>query len=208
MKKNDLLQTLSGCKCYQDYVQAREPEPPAVPETKPPPPRPKRSRIDRTFQKYSRLMAGLLLFSAMFLITPLWIAWPPYGKACFLSLPPMLFCTLSWMAGAWWAWDKDQRVLMAVTLGAMPARMLVVLGWAWLVLKIPGPEIPVIAFVLCLMWHWVLFAIPEIAMMMELSHDKPIVTIPLKHPVPKAILEQVKRRHELRVHLHAPGRRV
>jgi hypothetical protein len=59
---------------------------------------------------------------------------------------------------------------MAVTLGAMPVRMLVVLGWAWLALSIPG--IPVVVFVLCLMWHWMLFAGPEVAMMVELSQSK------------------------------------
>ena len=169
MKRNDLLQTLAGCKFYHDYLQTQE-EPPATPE--PPrqsPPRPKRSRINRTFRKHCRFMAVLLLLEAVLIVSPLWLGWPPYGKAALLSLPPVALCALSWLAGAWWAWDRDQRVLMAVTMGAMPVRMAIILGWTCLALTIP--TISILAFVICLMGHWILFAAPEISMMLELSRS-------------------------------------
>ncbi len=208
MKNGDLLQTLSGCKFYQSYVEAQKCAEPTKTEQPPAAPiaAPKRSRIDRVFKNCCCVLGGMVLFSVLFLIAPLWFCWPPYGKACLLSLPPMILCTLSWMAGAWWAWDKDQRVLMAITLGATPVRILVVLGWAWIVLTIP--EVPVVTFVLCLMWHWVLFVIPEVAMLVEFSYGKQIVRVPEKHMLPKAILQHVKRGHDLQISLHAPGRRI
>lgn len=102
-------------------------------------------------------------------VLPLWIVHPPYGKACLLSLPPMILCALSWAAGAWWAWDKGFQVLMAVTLGGMPVRMILVLAWLWIVTTIPG--VPIVVFVICMMWHWVLLSVPEFAMMLELGRQ-------------------------------------
>ena len=79
----------------------------------------------------------------------------------------MLLCALSWMGGAWWAWDKDRYTFLAVTLGATPARLFLGLGWAWLVFSIP--EVPFFVFVLGLMWHWLIFTVPELAMILELG---------------------------------------
>jgi hypothetical protein len=42
-----------------------------------------------------------------------------------------------------------------------------VLAWAWLVLSIPGISLGV--FLPALMLHWVAFAVPEIAMLLEFS---------------------------------------
>jgi hypothetical protein len=100
-------------------------------------------------------------------VVPLWLVYPPYGKACLLALPPMVLCALSWMAGAWWGSSKNQVTLMAVTLGAIPIRVLLVLVWAWLVFSIPG--MVKLVFVLALMGHWMVFSIPEVAMMIELT---------------------------------------
>jgi len=100
-------------------------------------------------------------------ISPLWLVHPPYGKAFLLSLPPMVLCAVSWMAGAWWAWGRDKYTFMAVTMGATPARLFLGLGWAWLVLSIP--EIPFVVFMIGLMWHWLIFTIPELAMVHEFS---------------------------------------
>jgi hypothetical protein len=79
----------------------------------------------------------------------------------------MALCAGSWMLGAWWAWHRDNYMLMAVTMGAVPVRIFLVLGWVWLVISIPG--VPVLAFVLGLMWHWLVFSVPEMGMLYELS---------------------------------------
>lgn len=170
MRNVDLLRTLSGCRFYQNYLHpedagGRLPSP----ESRPPP-RPEQRWVDQLFRKYSLALGWLLLGSIVLIVLPLWVVHPPYGKASLLGIPPMLIGAFSWMAGAWWAWNKDQRVLMAVTLGAMPIRLFIGLAWVWIVLTLR--EIPVIPFVLAMMWYWILFAVPEFAMFLEVSQKR------------------------------------
>ena len=177
MANNDLLQTLAGCRFHQDYLRTQEapqaaPRPPPTPQTPGSIRRcPKRRRINRVFRKYCLAMAGLFAGSALLIVLPLWLVSVPYGKACLLSLPPALLCALTWAAGAWWAWDKERHLFVAVTLGASPVRMMLVLGWAWVVLTLV--EVPFTVFVVSLMWHWTLFTVTEIAMLLELQPKQP-----------------------------------
>lgn len=170
MDNRELLRTLSGCKFYREYLTAQRPD--GSPAPKPltagsPPPRIQRRLARRVYRKYCALVGILLAAALVLIISPLWLVYPPYGKAFLLSLPPMLLCALSWMAGVWWAWDKDRFVFLAVTLGATPARLFLGLAWAWLALSIPGT--PCCAFVLGMMWHWLVFTVPELGMVHELS---------------------------------------
>lgn len=206
MKNNDLLQTLSGCRFYQDYLQTQEAAKPPTPQEPKPSPLLARRQIDAIFRKYSLLLGGLLVSSVILLVLPLWLVSGAYGRACLLGLPPMIICALSWMAGAWWAWDKDQRVLMAITVGAMPLRILVVLSWVWLVLTIP--EVPATPLVLCLMWYWILFAVPEFAMLMELSQRQQAARVRQKPRGSEVPLEQGRASDEIRVRIHAIDRRL
>ncbi len=175
MDNRELLRTLSGCRFYRRYLEAQqagispshEPTIPAIP-----PRQQKRRHARRLYRKYSAVVGILLGVGVVLIITPLWLAHPPYGKAFLLSLPPMLICALSWMAGVWWAWDKDRIIFLAVTIGVTPARLFLGLAWAWMVLSIP--DLPCFAFVLGLMWHWLVFAIPEFGMAYELSQPPPI----------------------------------
>ncbi len=169
MRNADLFRTLSGCRFYQDYLQIHEGGA-AEPREPPPRPRPPRRWIDQVFRRYSLTVGWLLLGSMLLIVVPLWLVHPPYGKACLLGAPPMIIGALSWMAGAWWAWDKDQRVLMAVTMGAMPGRLFIGLAWVWVVLSIR--KIPLVPFVFSMMWYWMLFAVPEFAMLVELSQKR------------------------------------
>jgi len=174
MNNRDLLHTLSGCKFYQEYLESQKPAErlPAKPKKAAPPDRPlRRRRSRRVYRKYCLLIAALLAGAVLLVIAPLWLVHPPYGKAFLLSMPPMILCAFSWMAGAWWAWDRDRYTFMAVTLGATPARLFLALGWAWLVLSIP--DVPFFVFVLGLMWHWLIFTVPELAMMHELGQMGP-----------------------------------
>ncbi len=125
-------------------------------------------RVRRVFTKYFRLLGILLLGSLTLVALPLWLVHPPYGKACLLSLPPMVLCALSWMVAAKWAWSKGGPILMAVTVGAIPVRLFLLLGWFWLAMSIPG--IAIVVFVLALMWHWLVFSLPEFGMLIELNH--------------------------------------
>lgn len=170
MRNVDLLRTLSGCRFYQNYLQTHDgggspPSHEPGPRSRPP-----RRWIDQVFRKYSLTVGWLLLGSILLIVVPLWLVYPPYGKASLLGAPPMVVGALSWMAGAWWAWDKDQRVLMAVTMGAMPGRLFIGLAWVWVVITIR--EVPIIPFVFSMMWYWILFAVPEFAMLVELSQKR------------------------------------
>lgn len=172
MDNRELLRTLSGCAFYQRYLEAQHPIaplPPKPPDHVPPAKPLRRRRKHRVYRKYCLMLGVLLLGAVATIISPLWLVYPPYGKAVLLSLPPMLLCALSWMSGVWWAWDKDRFVLFTVTLGASPVRLVLALGWAWLVLSIA--EIPFFAFAMGLMWHWMIFSVPELAMMYELSRE-------------------------------------
>ena len=174
MNSMDLLHPLSGS--VDPRLCGREGEPVAPPsatrkegaESRP------RSvserRVKRVFAKYCRLLAILLFGSLALVVLPLWLVYPPYGEACLLSLPPMVLCALSWMAAAKWAWSKGGHILMAVTVGAIPIRLFLLLGWVWLVISIPGVAIAV--FVLALMWHWLVFSTPEFGMLLELSRAR------------------------------------
>ncbi len=175
MRNADLYRTLSGCQFYRTYIEVRE-----AGRTEPEPRQtgsPGRSRPgafvhstarQRIFRKYAGVLVAMVVASAVLVVLPMWLAYAPFGKACLLSLPPMLVCAASWMAGAWWGSEKPPHVLVGATLGLIPLRVLMVVGWAWLVLKIPGMSVE--AFFLAPMFHWIVFACAEVGMLVELSH--------------------------------------
>lgn len=170
MRDDDLFRTLSGCKFYQNYLHTQGSEE-SLPASEPSPvPPPARRWIDQLFRKYSMMIGWLLFGTILLIVVPLWLVSPSYGKACLLGAPPMVVGALSWMAGAWWAWDKDQRVLMAATVGTMPARLFLGLAWVWVVTTLR--EVPLIPFVFSMMWYWMVFAVPEFVMLVELSQKK------------------------------------
>jgi hypothetical protein len=170
MNHRDLTNVLSGCRFY------RRPEENADDQHEPPPEPAdvdgdqRRQSKSRIFKRYCLLLAALVAGSVLLIITPLWLAHPPYGKAFLLSLPPMAVVALSWMAGAWWAWDRGKNVFMVATMGGIPLRLVLVLAWAWLVISIPG--VPVKVFLPALMLHWALVTVPEIAMLLEFSRKE------------------------------------
>ncbi len=180
MNSADLLRTLSGCKFYRSYQQLHDRAQPARARSTtrhghksgcPPDPRTTQDARNRLFLRYCAVLGAMLVGEVVLLVVPLWLVHPPYGKACLLALPPMVLCALSWMAGAWWGSSKNQLTLMAVTLGAIPVRVFLVLVWVWLVFSIPG--MVKLVFVLALMGHWMVFAVPEVAMLIELSGRAP-----------------------------------
>lgn len=174
MRNADLFRTLSGGRFYRTYFEVRQaggkeagPAPARSPDRPSPDSMAVQTARNRIFKRYGLILGSMVLGSLTAVVAAMWLAYPAVGKACLLSLPPMLACAASWMAGAWWGSDKHPRVLIAVTLGLIPLRVLMVLGWAWLVLAIP--EMTVEAFFLALMFHWILFACAEIGMLVEMS---------------------------------------
>lgn len=176
MAKVDFLRTLSGCRFYRTYceVQQDRAAPGGLglarsPGRSVPDPAGVQAARNRLFKKYAAILAAIVCGSLLLIliVVPLWLVYAPFGKACLLSLPPMLLCAASWMAGAWWGCDKPLHVLMAVTVGLIPLRVLLVLGWAWLALAVPG--MPVEAFFLALMFHWIIFASAEVGILLELN---------------------------------------
>jgi hypothetical protein len=172
MDNRELLRTLSSCEFYQNYLEAQGPLAPPRPKpvkAKPSASRFHRRRRNRIYRKYCLVIGALVVGALVLVIPPLWLVHPPYGKAFLLSLPPMVLCAVSWMAGAWWAWGRGRHTFMAVTMGATSACLFLGLGWAWLVLSIP--EIPFFVFAIGLMWHWLIFTVPELAMVNELNQS-------------------------------------
>jgi hypothetical protein len=214
MTRSDLLHTLSGCQFYRTYLDVHtRPKPrPAksrAPKTHPRTARPlptaaERQVGNRVFQKFGLALAILSLGSLVLLVLPLWVAFPPYGRSCLLSLPPMALCALSWMGGAWWARDRGPHLLMAATMGGMPLRICLVLAWTWLVVPLEG--ISIIAFVLGMMAHWVLFTVPELVMLVELGqHDGATRRVPTKRTARKGSVAG-DHRTPVRVRVLIPGR--
>jgi len=167
MTTKELLETLSNCKFHQKYQEAKNPKP--VQEIKKPEINweERREKKNKLFKKYLTIALYSLGILAFFIILPIWLVYPPYGKSFLLSLPPILFITLSWMGAAWWAWDKDKYIFMAVTFGAMPLRIGLGLFWVYICFSIPGINWMILIF--SMMAGWVIFTIIEVAMVREFS---------------------------------------
>lgn len=180
MQTRELLSTLSGCRFHQRYLTVCPHSAhslsrlPARPRAKPffsLRPITASRTSDQVFLKYSALLVGLLVGVVLIVVAPLWAVYPPYGRSCLLGVPPMFLCALSWMVGAWWAWNRDEWLFMALTMGAIPVRIAFVLAWCWLVLMIPG--IALVPLVLAMMLSWTLFSVAEVGMLLELSSKAP-----------------------------------
>jgi len=180
MTTKDLLETLSNCKCNQRYLAAKRFGEP-LPKPKPIIIDWKERKVtkDKIFKKYIRIAWIIFLFSLVLIVFPLFAVHLSYGKAILASMPPMFLMALSWMVAAWWAWDKDRLIFMALTLGAMPLRMGLGLAWCWFIIMVPSVDIAL--FVFSAMAYWVMFTSVEIAMVCELS-NKLVSTSQLEPP--------------------------
>ena len=120
-----------------------------------------------------------VLGSLVFLNIPAFIINVDLGKAFLLALFPMLFMCLSRIFPVWKFFDQ-KAFLLPLTIGAMPMRMGLCLGFIVLV-KRYGAEVDIVALVLGMMFYWLLFSIPGITMMANFtktldftSQDEPI----------------------------------
>jgi len=73
------------------------------------------------------------------------------------------------MAGTWKFFDNHHFLIIA-TLGMMPIRIILVL--TFILMLVQYSDIIIAAFVIGMVIHWVLFAIPEIMMMYQFSRLK------------------------------------
>ena len=105
------------------------------------------------------------LIVLLFVVLPLYVAKPPLGKSILISIPPMLIFTLSWMIPFWKFYNKT-AFLVPITLGLMPFRIMLCIIYCYMMLE-TIPEINPAYFVGGLMWHWILFTIPEINIMLS-----------------------------------------
>ncbi len=119
------------------------------------------------FVRFARILGCMVLASLLLLILPLWIVDASLGKAFLISIPPMLFVSLTWMVPAWKFYDS-RHMMLAVTVGATPLRIAVVVLFSWMLYEY-ATGINFVAFYIGMMMHWILFAIPEITMMHQLS---------------------------------------
>jgi len=125
---------------------------------------------DKLFKKYMLLLLGAVLVSLVFIIAPLWMVHPPLGRAFLLSIPPNVFLAATWMAGAWWAYEKGFGTFMISTMGMMPVRFMVYIPWVYALSKIPSiPRTPLMVGIAI---HFAICLIPEITMLANLNPNK------------------------------------
>lgn len=115
------------------------------------------------FIKHIYILVALMLSSLLGIIVPLWIISPEIGRSVFISLPPMLFVTLSWMIPSW-LFLHNNALLLSTTVGVVPIRIGLVTLFSWIIL-IHAPGVIFYVFFIGMMWHWSLFMIPEILML-------------------------------------------
>ena len=120
-----------------------------------------------------------VLGSLAFFTLPAFIINIELGKAFLLAFFPMFFMCLSWIIPVWKFFDR-KAFLLPLTIGAMPMRIGVCLGFIVLV-KRYSPEVDIAALVLAMMLYWLLFSIPELIMISNFtktldftSQDEPI----------------------------------
>jgi hypothetical protein len=167
MKTRELLAVLNETKTVKTYVALQMPTQYAEPVVEKIDWGERKKMKDRLFFKYSLMLSSILLAAIMLFALPMLVVYPPYGKALLLAAPPMFLIGISWMAGAWWAWDKARSIFAAVTVGATPIRLAICLTWAAMVLSITDVNQSV--FVLSMMLYWVLFTFVEIAMVVKFT---------------------------------------
>lgn len=111
------------------------------------------------------LLASLIVCSFLIVVLPLYMIKPILGKTLLASIPPMLIFTLSWMI-PYWRFRNNNAFLVPATLGLMPIRIMLCMAYSYMILE-ALPDINPSYFVGGLMWHWILFAIPEINIMLS-----------------------------------------
>jgi len=172
MTTKELLEVLNNTKTARALELARNPPPPS-----PLPPLPEVNWIERKMEKNALMFKHLknltICFACLFafMVLPVFLAYPTYGRSMLMGLPPMLFMAFTWMAGAWYAWDKEFPIFMALTLGAMPIRIAAACVWSVFALGIPGIDTG--AYFAGMMIFWIAFTIPEFGMLIDFSNKLP-----------------------------------
>jgi hypothetical protein len=129
----------------------------------------RRMRKNKLFLRWLGVLGAMVGFSLFCVVLPLLVAHPPLGKTVLLAIPPNLFVALSWMAGAWYTYDKNRQLGMVLTVGMMPVRLAFFIAWFWLVSFVPGVNVAVL--VVTMMVFWGLFTVPEIAMLTSFTNN-------------------------------------
>lgn len=172
MTNREFAEIFNNTKTAKAFELARNPPPPP-----PPPPLPKINWVERNMEKNKLMRKHLknlvICFGCLFvfLILPVFVAFPDIGRSMLMGLPPMLFIAFSWMVGAWFAWDKEFYTFIALTLGAMPIRFAVGIFWSIFVLQIP--TIDAGAYFAGMMIFWIAFTIPEFGMLIDFGNKFP-----------------------------------
>lgn len=121
----------------------------------------------RLFVKYTQMLCVLALCSLLVIIIPLFLVAPSVGKSVFISLPPMLILVLSWMVPTWLFFYKKE-LLFSTTICAIPIRIIVAAVFSYIIYTYADGIIFNVFFI-GMIWHWVLFAIPEMFMLHHFS---------------------------------------
>jgi hypothetical protein len=171
MKPSELLKTLE--KGRQEKLAKLNASPAHGPPSAKPPVdwNNRRKRKNKLFLRWLGVLGVIVGFSVFCVVLPLLVAHPPLGKTVLLAVPPNLFITLSWMAGAWYAYDKNRQLSMVLTVGMTPLRLAFFVSWFWLVSYVPG--LNSLVLVVTMMVFWGLFSVPEFAMLLSFNKNLP-----------------------------------
>jgi len=164
------LEMMQALEQARQKKLARVKEKLASPPPAPEPPvdwKQRKLQKNRMFRRWLSLLGVMSLFSLCCVVLPLLVVHPPLGKTTLLAMPPNLFITLSWMAGAWYTFDKNRQLGMILTVGMTPVRFAFFAAWIWLATYVPGLDVKVL--LLAMMIFWGLFTVPEIGMLVSFT---------------------------------------
>lgn len=172
MTNAQLLDTLCNLKSAKALELARNPPPPPLAA-----PLPEINWVERQMKKNELMLKFMKILTCCFIgifffcVLPVFLAYPSVGRGMLLGLPPTVFMALSWVAGAWYAWDKDKSIFYACTMGAMPLRIGIGLMWSLFVLQLS--DVNQGAYFIGAMVFWVAFTIVEVKILIEFSQRFP-----------------------------------
>lgn len=125
---------------------------------------------NRLFLRWLLVLGGIVAGIIFLIAAPLMLVDPAASRIVLLAIPPNLFVALSWMAGAWHAHGRQKPIAMILTMGMIPVRLTFFLAWTWMIHRLLGSHLA--GLVLTMMLFWILFAIPEFAMLLGFARNE------------------------------------
>lgn len=109
---------------------------------------------------YFKSIAGLTLCSLLMFALPLFLLAQDVALGYIAGIPPQLFVTLSWIAGYEYARRNCPDKMFLYTMGMIPMRFAVEIGWFLLLMQVE--QVNMAVAVGSAVIHFALFSVPQI----------------------------------------------